>query len=482
MTDDPQVPGEEDPDESAAGSGATPAGGDANPLADLFRQAMGAGGFDPAQLAAAGVPTDPTALGQLLAQVQRMLTTAGSGPVNWDLARDVARQAAAAGGDPSVGDRARREVADALRLAETWLDPATAMPASAGPEQAWSRAEWVEHTLGTWRQVAEPVAAQVGVAMGEAMTRQGPVEAQPMLAAAGKMMRQVGGAVFGMQVGQAIGLLATEVLSSTDIGLPLTTTPGTALLPANVAAFGAGLDVPADEVRLYLALREAAHGRLFAHVGWLRGHLLGAVESYAAGIVIDTSAIEEAVRGLDPADPTSMQIALSNGVFEPVRSPAQQGALDRLETALALVEGWVDDVVGASSAHLPHAQALREMLRRRRAAGGPAEHTLATLVGLELRPRRLRDAATLWRALADARGIEGRDAVWAHPDLLPVAADLDDPAGFATRRSDAEAAAADVDAALEALLTGEMPDPPDAEPGSEPGSEPGAEDEPGAGA
>ncbi len=438
-----------------ARSGDEPDEPDENPLADLLGQLMSSGmpGIDPAQLAAAGMPVDPAALGQMLAQVQRMLTTSGDGPVNWDLAKDVARQSAAAAGDPSVGDAARREVVEALRLAELWLDPVTTMPAAPGPARAWSRAEWVEQTLGTWRRVAEPVAESVAIAMGDAMAQQAPEEMRPMIAAAGKMMRQVGGGVFGMQVGQAVGTLAAEVVSSTDIGLPLTSTPGTALLPANVAAFGEGLDVPPDELRLYLALREAAHARLFASVGWLRGHLLGAVESYARGISIDTARIEEAVRDVDATDPQALQQALSSGVFEPERTAAQQSALDRLETALALVEGWVDEVVNTAAAgNLPHAAGLRETMRRRRAAGGPAEHTLASLVGLELRPRRLRDAATLWSTLEDARGLDGRDAVWEHPDLLPGIEDLDDPAGFASRRGDAEAASADVDAALEALL------------------------------
>jgi uncharacterized protein (DUF2342 family) len=74
---------------------------------------------------------------------------------------------------------------------------------------------------------------------------------------------------------------------------------------------------------------------------------------------------------------------------------------------------------------------LREATRRRRASGGPAEQTFATLVGLELRPRRLRDAAALWWAMSEKHGTEGRDSLWGHPDLLPSAEDLDDPLGFA---------------------------------------------------
>jgi putative hydrolase len=127
-----------------------------------------------------------------------------------------------------------------------------------------------------------------------------------------------------------------------------------------------------------------------------------------------------------------MQAALADGLFEPEDSEQQKAALVRLETALALVEGWVDDVVReATKERMPAAVQLAETVRRRRAAGGPAEQTFATLVGLQLRPRRLRDAANLWAAVRDARGVDGRDELWSHPDLLPSATDLDDPIGFA---------------------------------------------------
>ncbi len=92
------------------------------------------------------------------------------------------------------------------------------------------------------------------------------------------------------------------------------------------------------------------------------------------------------------------------------------------------------------------------MIRRRRAAGGPAEQTFATLVGLELRPRRSRDAAALWAQITRDGGASARDAVWDHPDLLPTAEDLDDPTGYAARRTQSEDAHADVDRALDEIL------------------------------
>ncbi|HEY8729270.1 MAG TPA: zinc-dependent metalloprotease, partial [Acidothermaceae bacterium] len=195
-----------------------------------------------------------------------------------------------------------------------------------------------------------------------------------------------------------------------------------------------GLGIALDEVRLFIALREAACHRLFAGAPWLRGRVLAAIDDYARGITVDTSRMQEALGAVDPTNPESLQAALTDGLFEPENTPAQQAALARLETVLALIEGWISNVVDeAANGRLASAGALGETVRRRRAAGGPAEQMFNTLVGLQLRPRRVREAAELWRLLREARGVDGRDALWEHPDLLPTVDDLDDPAGFVGR-------------------------------------------------
>jgi putative hydrolase len=155
------------------------------------------------------------------------------------------------------------------------------------------------------------------------------------------------------------------------------------------------------------------------------------------------SRLREALPELDMTNPEeALREALSGEtLFRPEDTPQQKAALARLETALALVEGWVAAVVSAAAdTRLVHAVALAEAIRRRRASGGPAERTFATLVGLELRPRMLREAAALWAGLAEARGPEGRDALWAHPDLLPTADDLENPEAFLRGNTDLDMA------------------------------------------
>ncbi len=398
-----------------------------------------------------GAMGDPQQFADALRQFADMLSWRG-GAVNWDLAKNVARHAIVAAGDPSVLDAQRREITEAVRLADLWLDEAASFPSGVRKIEAWSRSEWLEATFPVWAKFCEPIAAKGVEAMSgmfnadpAQLGEEIPEELRQALGAFGggagglgglgglaAMMRQIGGAMIGSQTGTAVGELAREVVGSSDIGLPLGPEGVAALLPAGVAEFGQGLSVDAGEVRLFLALREAAHQRLFAHVPWLRAYLLSAVEQYASGITVDMARLQEAMPEVDITNPEALRDALSGeGLFRPEDTPAQKAALTRLETALALVEGWVATVVSAAARErLTHADALAEAIRRRRATGGPAERTFATLVGLELRPRRLREATTIWQGLTQARDIDGRDALWAHPDLLPAADDLENPDAF----------------------------------------------------
>ncbi len=427
-----------------------PGGFDLSALSGMF----GAGG--PGGASGTGGMPD---LGALFGQLQSLMQPY-DGALNWEVATDLARTSVAEKPDPAPTARANDAVADAVRLADHWLDEVTDFPSGVTSSAAWSRAEWITHTLDVWKVLVEPVAEQSVKGISDALPAEAQAVAGPILGIVGKAV----GAMLATQVGSGLGVLAGEVLGAADIGIPLSAPGKVALVPANVSAFADGLDVTEDDVRLYLALREAAHQRLFAHAPWLREHLIGAVTAYARGVEINAEALqqrlEEQLRGVDPANPDSMKQLIEGGLFDLPRSPAQAAALERLEIALALVEGWVDEVVGQATAErMPAATKLQELLRRRRAEGGPAEQTFSALVGLELRPRRLRDASTLWASLRTRQGPEARDGVWTHPDLLPTSADLDDPLGF---REDAAAPAdldeADFDAELRALLDGDQPD------------------------
>ena len=393
-------------------------------------------------------------LGKIFTQLGQMFAGAGSamagggnaGAVNYDVARKLA--SSSIGFTAPISESTSSAISDAVHLADTWLDGACALPAGATRAVAWTPQDWVDNTMDTWKRLCDPMAEQIGSVWSSALPEEAKSMAGPLMA----MMTQMGGMAFGSQLGQALGKLSREVLTSTDIGLPLGPSGVAALMPEAIEAMSEGLESPRSEILTFLAAREAAHHRLFSHVPWLRSQLLGAVEAYAHGMKVDMSGIEAMASGFDPAslmDPSKMEELLSQGMFEPKATPEQTAALERLETMLALIEGWVATVVSAAlGERIPGTVAFSEMLRRRRGTGGPAEQTFATLLGLELRPRKMREAAVLWERLTEAAGMDARDAVWAHPDLLPTSADLDEPAGFIDRVIGGDISGIDIDAAI----------------------------------
>ncbi len=391
--------------------------------ADAALEQLRAMGVDPSTLAqASGVSNSPGMMDHLLGQIRALMSQSDGEDVNWNLAHDVARGVAAQGGDPSVSAATATAHRAAVTRAQLWLDAATDFNPSTLEPQVWSRAQWVEATLPTWKYLAGPVAASVSQALGgvlrEEHAARGDAQSSDLLGA-------VSPTVCGMHMGEAAGALAREAFGATDLGIPLLEESRVVLIPRSIDEFSTGLDVDTEQVRAFVALREAAHVRLFGAAAWLPGQLHASIERYAKGVTIDLDALDHAVREAGMGDPKKLQSALSTGIFTSTHSEDQRATLEAIETWLALIEGWVEEVTTRAAApHLPALGNLREMMRRRRAAGGPAEDAFAKLLGLELRPRRLRDASAMWAELTARVGPQTRDDFWSHPDVLPSAAEL----------------------------------------------------------
>ena len=428
-------------------------------------RALEAQGFDPANLPPEF--SDPARMRAAMGQFQFLMNTT-AGPVNWRIVEDSAKQAAYAGTDPSPTATEAEAARQAMTVADLWLDAVTEFSSGPVTRDVWSKVAWVEHTIPTWKRICEPIALNVSRALSGALSEHfgaedlGDSASMPegmaaMLGKTQEMMPRLSAMMFSAQLARALAALAGESFGTYDTGIPLSDASHAVLLPHNVAQFADGLDVPFNEVRQFLAVREAAHRRLFASVPWLEGDLVRAVERYAAQIAIDADAIAEVARSVDPSDPSSVESALNGGVFALSTTPDQRRALTRLETMLALIEGWVEVVTArATLPYLPHADALREMMRRRRASGGPAEEILGTLMGLQMRPRQARGAASIFALVEADGGREAREALWSHPDMVPSETELATPDTFLTLRRAAAEEEADIDAALTSLLDGTL--------------------------
>lgn len=378
-------------------------------------------------------PIDPAEIGKLLSQLGQMMQGAGNAPVGWDAAVNMARTNIVQAGDPSLSDSEKKVVNTNVQLAQTWLNGVTSVPAASSSSKAWCRSEWIEETVGTWKKIVDPVAQRVQNSMNNSLPNlPGMDESQqeilkPLLAA----LKPMSAAMFSMQISNGIAALSSEVLCLTDIGIPLGDTTTPALIPRNIKDFASGLQINESEIIAFISLRESAASRLFSSVTWLAPTLLDAIEEYSSQINVDNNKIAEMMSQIDPTNPNSIQEALSGGLFEPQINKTQSAALIRIERLLALIEGWVYEVVNiAALGRLPGIGSMQEAMIRRRAVGGPAEKTFGALIGLELRPKLIREAADFWSKQTLTFGTNVRDNLWNHPDLLPSIEDLQDPEFF----------------------------------------------------
>ena len=419
----------------------------------LLRRFLAGEPLDPEQIAkAAGLPVDPATLQQLLSKLTSAIVPGeATEGLNWSLVETQAKQIAKQG-SKQVSESVSKSISNAMATGSLWLDEVTEVASITSEPKLLSRELWVVDSLGLFKDLATPVANRMSEALTENFQENLPEEFSGFMSQASGIMKSAGSVMFAMQMGQALGRLSEEVLSAGDIGLPIFKEPRPAFVAQNLAELVESLEEESDQVYFYFVVRELAHARLFKQSKWLREYTVNLITAYAREISIDNTRIVEMSENFDPNEIGNIQKAFESGALIAPRTPAQTIALERIETVLALIEGWVDCVTQAATVRLPRSAAIAELVRRKRSSGGPAEKTFLTLIGLELRPRKLREASAMWNAITDAVGIQKRDAIWSHPDLLPTEADIADPTALIAKLSNG-APEDDMDAALRDLLS-----------------------------
>lgn len=389
------------------------------------------GGFDPRLFES--VP--------LFRELAKLMSWRG-GPVNWDLASQTAVALGAGAADSPSGERATAELEQAVRVAELWLDPVTALPAVEGTVRAYTRAEWVRLAasssgLGVF---VEPVANGMHAALAKGLPSELGGMHGPMAGPLGDAMRSMGAMMYGVQIGTVAGHLAGQLLGTYDLGLP-TIEPravGTVGDAARLFAEDYGFDQM--EFRFWVALREAVHRRMFAGVPWLQSHVARLIGAFASEAEFDPSTLLDQLggMGIDPtalSDPASIQEALSRPeAFAIEPTAGQKATLSRLQALVAFVESYSDVAIRTAAAErLTSLPRIEEATRRRRASSGPGERFLAQLIGLDLKPADFRLGQTFCDVVAAARGQAGLDRVWDSPDCLPTEQELTDPSTWLVR-------------------------------------------------
>jgi putative hydrolase len=367
--------------------------------------------------------------------------------------RDIAKKIITAKGDLPVGTADQQRFNQSLEIANTWLDTEILFPSiTTSTQSAWAKREWLDGSVAGWQELIEPLAVGMADALANVIssstsslpieftgeTNQTPEQQEAMKAMLARLLRGFMGTLIATQLGQGIGLLANSITGANDVAIPLLKADsGSHLIPQNVNEWADGLGIDLEQVTIYLSLREAAAARLFANTTWLSSYLQNLIISYGKGITIDVDSItrqaEEAMSSgeIDINNPQSINLALNAGLFTPQQTPAQELALTKLEMALALIEGWIDHVISeVAGDRIPAFNALIENSRRRRATNSPMQQLFANLLGVEVSPRKMREASAFWSEVKIIKGSDGRDKCWDDPAFLPMPDDLSDVKAF----------------------------------------------------
>jgi putative hydrolase len=362
--------------------------------------------------------------------------------------RDTAKKIVQLQGSQPIGTKDVSVIENAFEIADLWLNEATVFPATilqatgaTTAPRAISRLDWIDLTVAGWHNTMEPLAAGLSSAISGLLDQAAGEsdELNNSMGAITGLLRTFIGSMIATQLGQAIGAISASATGAHDVGLPLLEPAQPVLIPENIELWSKDLEIPKTEIYIFHALREAAIARLFAHNPWIVSFIRSAIVDYGRGIHIDMDAIqrqaEELMSNFDPTqqNPESgentFSIALNNGVFTPEETPAQRAALSKLETALALVDGWADEVAAlAAGERLPALTSLREIFRRQRATSAPSQQLFKSLLGLQVSPRLAREASAFWQKARELKDISARDQIWS--GILPSAEELLDPEKF----------------------------------------------------
>jgi putative hydrolase len=366
----------------------------------------------------------------LFREIQKLLSSS-TGPVNLEIARQVAVATATQGRpDPPIDADARRSFADAVRAGEQLLAGYLRLPFEepARTELVTVRG-WIDGTLAGWRWLLERVATRLG---GELARAGGEAEGtNPMQAA----LAHIGPLLMGMQVGTLVGNLAGHALGRYDLPIPREDDSKLLLVDPNAQAVARDYGLDPARLRVWLALDEVAHHLVVDSVPWAARYLKSLLLEVVDAIEIDLSDLERRFVELQAGGMEALQEGASAESLLPVvPTERHRRALDRLRAFLALFEGYAAHGARAVASEVveDHAR-VEEGMTRRRAATGEAESLLSSILGISVDRALETSGATFCAAIVKLKGQAALNRVWEAPDNLPTREEIRDPFAWIER-------------------------------------------------
>jgi len=364
----------------------------------------------------------------LFREIQRVLMSS-SGPVNWELARQVGIASASFGTeDPAPTDEDRRGFDEAVRVAELQVVGFTGLeaPPDIARVETVRRGQWVQANIEGLRALLEPAATKIGDAIATAQREAMPEQAQAGVA---QLLGQLSPLLLGAQVGTVLGTLAQQVLGQYDIAVPRPDGAGALLFVVpNIARFERDWSLDPTEFRTWIAIHEVTHRFEFAR-SWALTRFRELIDDFTSTLTLDLDELQQRLASLDPSNPEGMQemLAGQENLFGAVMDDEQRLKLGRIQAFMTAAEGYGDHVMHALGAQmLPSYGRIDEAMRRYRETE-QVDPVFERLLGIEVK----REQYRLGRAFCDTV-VEQTDEttlarMWDSAEALPSMPELEEP-------------------------------------------------------
>jgi putative hydrolase len=375
-----------------------------------------------------------------LNEVVRMLQS--DGPVNWDIARQLATSVALGEGataDPPVSAADRTQLEELVRAAQTHIGAETGLTSTySAPLRVLGRAEWAQLHLDALAPVLEALAVTFRAAIVEESAGE---ELPPEMGALGAFGMPIGGdalsglmgmmapVLLGVQAGSMVGYLAQHALGRYDLPLPASDAPSLCFVVRNLDEFEEAWSLDRNDLRFVVALHEVVRAAQRS-VPWVQPKLVGLATEYVSAYELDRDALESQLGGFDPADPSSMSGITEHpeALLGAMRSPAQEEILGRLQAVTSVLEGYAEVVVGGIATLLVGSFGqVHEALARHRVESGEAGRFIEGLLGLQLDRAHSEQGQAFCRGVIERAGLDGLNRLWESEAMLPTPAELDAP-------------------------------------------------------
>ena len=364
----------------------------------------------------------------LFREIQRVLLSS-SGPVNWELARQVGIASASWGTeDAAPSDEDRHAFDEAVRVAELQVAGLTGLeaPSDIAKVEAVRRGQWVQANIEGLRALLEPAAGKIADAIAAAQREAMPDQAQAGVA---QLLGQLSPLLLGAQVGTVLGTLAQQVLGQYDIAVPRPEGTGALLFVVpNIAAFERDWSLDPTEFRTWIAIHEVTHRFEFARP-WALTRFRELIDDFTSTLTLDVEDLQERLATIDPSNPEGMQemLAGQESLFGPVMDDEQRLKLGRIQAFMTAAEGYGDHVMHALGARLlPSYARIDEAMRRYR----ETEHVdpvFERLLGIEVKRQQYRLGRAFCDTVVELTNEPILARMWDSADALPSMPELEEP-------------------------------------------------------